>query len=713
MKSKKSQLWGFTGLFFLLVFLSVLLNLFHLSGLQELQQQEFSFFDYAQRRSHDASSKLSEGRIVIVGIQDEDLQNLPLTIPDDKTLAELLEKIRGQHPTAIGLDIIRDEPVGEGKGKLEEIFRTTPNLYGVGKFTGIPGDPYFQKIAPPPILFELGRVGDASIMVDDDGVVRRGNLFPTTGENAIPSLGLLLAHRYLTESGIREKTAPSGALQLGEVAFPIFEANDGGYVRADAGGYQILMNWYNSPQSWEQVSLGEVLGGNIPSNLFTGKIVLIGYYTTTYKQDIVRNPLSSAEGGKTPRKIFGVEIHANLVDYLLGTVMDGRPVLKAIPEWAESLIISFWIVATGTSVWLLRKIKSPLVLSVMGLSLAGFLSWLFLEINYEIFVRGLWLPAFPVVAIWMAAILSLFYVFREKILAHVEGLDAQIEEKTEELSLKNQKLDQTVSELNSAIATVKLQQEQLIKQEKLAFLGRLTAGFCHQFKNPFYLIKYSFQSVLDTFERLDLDEEDEEVEILKELVRDGQNSIDKLELLFKLILISPSRNNIAWLDAKPNEFVKSVAASAVKFRVLDISSSIQERIEFNFAPELNVKTKVPQQLEIPLYNLVENALDAVLEREKYEGERGFVPEIKITTRKLSREWEITVMDNGGGIAPSVRDKLFEPFVTSKSETEGIGLGLWISQEMMKKYLGGQIAWSVNDGQTIFILIVPFLEPSGA
>ncbi len=685
---KFNFLRGRVGLCLTLTLTVVGINGFRALGLKWVQRWELSAFDHFSQRQ---PQELTNERIAIVGITEGDLKQLQASELDDLTLAQLLERIKEQQPRAIGLALIRDLPVPPGTRLLEQVFRTTPNLFGVGKLTELPGDPYFERIDPPPILQEQARVGDVSVMVDGDGVVRRGNLFPTTGESAIPSLGLLLAHHYLKEAGIVETTAPDGALQWGEVAFPIFEANDGGYVGADAGGYQILMNWYYKPQSFPQVSVTDVLDGSVPDGWFRGRIVLIGYYTPSLKKDLFYTPLSGMERGKTPRQAFGVEVHANLAAYLLGTVLDGRPRLRAIPELGEMVLIGLGVFLSGGLVWALKGLKAPLALITAGFGLAAGISLLWFEAYYYLFLLGWWLPVVPAVAgIWLGALLSLLYILRERNLEYIEGLEGQVRQRTEALE--------------AALTELKVKQEQLIEREKLAFLGRLTAGFCHQFKNPLYLLKHGFATVI---EGLGADEPGggENFPLIAQLLRDLQEPLDKLELLFKLILIPPSQKKVAWLEAAPNELVNSIVESAVKFRVSGSRQSILSQIERQWDPHLQEPRKVPQQLEIPLFNVIENALDAVLTREKEDPD--FRPEIQISTHVGDGSWEVAVADNGGGILPGMADKLFEPFTTSKAETEGIGLGLYISREVIER-IGGQISVETEaDKGSKFTLTVPF------
>ncbi len=680
----KIKVRGWQGLLLFLVIAAAGLTACRYWGLRGWQQAELSVFDRFVSRQ---PPQLPDGRIAIVGITEGDLQSLSSSTPDDRTLAKLLSRIEQQQPRAIGLDVLRDFPVPPGSQQLEEIFQSSPHLFGVGKFTGMAGDRFFEPLAPPPILAAKGQVGDVSVMVDADGTVRRGNFFPSTGEKAIPSLGLILASVYLRQEGILDQKAHNGDLKLGKVAFPFFEPNDGGYIGADASGYQVLMNWYAPPQGFDQVSVSDVLSGKVPSHFFQDKIVLIGYYTTSEKKDLFYTPLSNLEKGKTPRKAFGVEIHANLAQYVLKTVLDGYPLLKGIPESIEVIWTGSWMILSGLLVWLFRRTKAPALLILMGLGSGIMLSFVCYEIHFYLFKSGWWLPIFSsVVAVGVGSQLSLLYLFREKNLDYIENLEAKVRERTDSLE--------------KALATIKANQQQLIEQEKLAFLGRLTAGFCHQFKNPLYQLKYGFSTVIQIVELAKNEWTEAEREMVVNLLTNLQEPIEKLELIFKLILISPSQKKVTYIEASPNEFVESVAASVLRYHT---NHTLSSQVEKKFASELSNSQRIPQQLEIPLFNILENALDAVSQRQKRES--NFQPQIFLETSLKEGILAISVGDNGGGISPEIEDHLFEPFQTTKTETQGIGLGLFISQEVMER-IGGEIAVSTDEKGSLWVLKVP-------
>lgn len=689
-----------------IIVLIFLLNFIYLFGFQGLKSFEYQFYDYVQNniaKSYQKEKTDAQKRIVIVGINDEDLQEFPSTIPDDNTLAELITKINEQNPAVIGLDIIRDLPVGEGIERLEKVFKETDNLYGIAKFTGIEGDKYFKSFSPSPILSAEGRIGDASVILDQDTIIRRGNLFPVVGDNPQPSFGLVLTQHYLENLGYKSNITNQGYWQFGEVVFPRFQQNDGGYVNADDSGYQILMNWYHPPQCLPIVSLTDVLTDKIDGDFFTDKIVLIGYTTITLKQDIFTTPLRDKYDG-TPKKTFGVEIYGNLIDYFIGTVIDNQPVLSAVPQWLETLIISLLIILTAFLILSIEHLKSPIIFIILGLLIPVILSFTYFYLNYHLFIRGWWLPIFPIGAIIFTGVSSLIYLLGRKINNHINNLEQEIQLKTQDLSHKNEELNDKNQQLKEKIELINLQQKQLINQEKLAFLGRLTAGFCHQFKNPFYITKYNIDLGIKLLESYDLDED---FIRFQQGLKDAQMSMEQLELLSKLILISPTQKKLLFINATPNDFVENIMVSAVRFRSLEKHSSLQNQVLMEKDENLETKTNIPQQLEIAIFNVIDNAIGAILSREARED--NFEGLITVTTINQSDYWEIIVEDNGGGIAPEIKEKLFEPFVTSKPDTDGIGLGLWISQEMMTNYIKGEISVESDHENTIFCLKIPFFS----
>ncbi|MGB6166746.1 MAG: CHASE2 domain-containing protein, partial [Geitlerinemataceae cyanobacterium] len=220
-------------------------------------------------------------RIVIVGIDESDITRLGQWPMSDVGLIQLLEKIKAQKPRGIGLDLFRDLPLEPGHTQLLELYQSTSNLIGIEKVSG-------DTVEPPPILSQRGNVGIADLVIDDDDKVRRGLVSILRDRRLHLSLGAKLALMYLQQEGItlQSDSETAQTVRLGQAVFRRFEPNDGSYVRANSGGYQILLNFRgppclekageNPPCPFRMVSMTEVLDDRISPDLMRDRIVLIG-----------------------------------------------------------------------------------------------------------------------------------------------------------------------------------------------------------------------------------------------------------------------------------------------------------------------------------------------------------------------------------------------------------------------------------------------------
>jgi adenylate cyclase len=334
----------------------------------------------------------ADSRIVIVGISETDIQKAGQWPIPDAVMAQLIEKIKKQQPTVIGLDIYRDLPVEPGSQQLEKVFKTTPNLIGIQKVQGTADS---WKVNPPPILAKQGQVGANNLVLDADGKVRRGLLFLQSIEReTVPSFSLLLALTYLQAQGVEPKNADINPdyLQANQAVFTRFRANDGGYIRSYDQGYQILMNFRNPKQSFPMVSINEILQNRISTDLFRDKIVVIGstaislqdYFQTPYDQSLIT----------APSRTSGVEIHANLTSQIISATLDSRPLMKV---WSDSIEFGWIFMGSvlGTILgWLGRYlphqyIKYSLVFNGINFIITG---TLLIGGSFLIFQSGWWIP---------------------------------------------------------------------------------------------------------------------------------------------------------------------------------------------------------------------------------------------------------------------------------------------------------------------------------
>jgi len=350
-----------------------------------LQFLEWAALDYFMRWR---PAEPTDPRIVIVAIDESDLENIGQWPMSDATLARLLRNIQAQQPRAIGLDLYRNLPVPPGHSELVEVFENTPNLIGIEKVTGKARG---KSVAPPPALSRLDRVGAADLVIDSDGKVRRALLgvrIKESGEEKI-SFAERLALIYLAAEGIYPEVldAQQGKVKLGREIFVPMQPNDGGYVRAQTQGYQILLNSRHLPcrnaekgcAAFPTVSMGDVLDGRLPSDTFRDRVVLIGT-TAPSLQDFFFTSY--------PAAVPGVEIHADITSLLLSAALEGRAPLAVLPEVWEWWWILLWSGAGATLVWKLPRLYwKTSCLAIASLGLVGG--------TYGLFVAGWWLPAIP------------------------------------------------------------------------------------------------------------------------------------------------------------------------------------------------------------------------------------------------------------------------------------------------------------------------------
>lgn len=333
----------------------------------------------------------TDPRVAIVGIDEEDIRQLGQAILPDAVYAEVISKLAQQSPRAIGLDIIRDVPVEPGHAQLESVYRNTPNLVGIRTVLGDSADR--DLIDAAPTLAELGQVGINDGIVDNDNTIRRGLLMVTTPEgDQAPSLALYLALLYLDAEGIGpEPVGDTDFWQLNGAVFRPLEANDGGYVRADARGYQTLINYLGSSELIETVPLRAVLNDELPDNWATDRVILIGSVAESLK-DRFFVPHSS-KMLSLPKSMAGVEIHANLTSQIISAALDGRALIRTWPEPVEILWIFLWALLGATITWLQRNPGKRTLIRQMAL-LVAIASILVLG-AYALLLAGWWVPVMP------------------------------------------------------------------------------------------------------------------------------------------------------------------------------------------------------------------------------------------------------------------------------------------------------------------------------
>jgi len=337
-------------------------------------------------------------RLLVVGVTEADIQRYRLPLPDS-VVADALSRLAQAQPRAIGLDIIRDIPQGEGQAQLLQVLEQNPSIVVVCKVGNRDEIGY-----PPPPGIAKERLGFSNLPPDPSGVLRRGLLGVAppslpgdltqnpcqNPQEPIFSLGFQLARQYLAVEGIPLTLTATDEIQLGGLVLPPLTSTDGGYQRADTSGYPILLQYRSGDRIAEQVTLSDLLNNRVEPEQIRDRIVLMGYVAESAK-DLFTTPYSGSQQDNRP--MAGVVIHAQLVSQLLRTVLDGEPLPWFWPQWAEILWIWGWALLGGTIGVALRH---PLALGAATLGATG----LCLGTGYLAFLQGGWLlVATPVMAL--------------------------------------------------------------------------------------------------------------------------------------------------------------------------------------------------------------------------------------------------------------------------------------------------------------------------
>ncbi|NEP12562.1 MAG: CHASE2 domain-containing protein [Symploca sp. SIO2C1] len=373
----------------------------------------------------------SKSRLVIVTIDEEDISRLERWPMSDATLATVLEKLKQQQPRVIGLGLYRNLPVEPGHQELVKVFTSTLNLIGIQRALSNNNGP---AVDPPPVLREQNQIAASDLVIDTDGKVRRHLLSVRDPDGKINmTLGTKLALAYLEAENIRlQNTDKEGILKLGKARFQPLQENEGGYIRADVGGYQILANFHALREKVPKISMTDVLEDRIPNNLMRGRIVVIGSVAASL-DDNFYTPFTT-----NPNTIWsGIELHADLASQILSAALDGRQLLRGVPEPIEWLSVFLWS-SIGTILgW---KVRSPLWLVVVILATTGSL----MGSAYLFFLRGWWLTVTsPFLAFVSAGLISRgFLLWQELQLSHqaleqyAQTLELKVQERTQELTEK-------------------------------------------------------------------------------------------------------------------------------------------------------------------------------------------------------------------------------------------------------------------------------------
>jgi len=275
-------------------------------------------------------------------------------------------------------------------------------------------------------------------------------------------------------------------------------------------------------------------------------------------------------------------------------------------------------------------------------------------------------------------------------------------------------LEEAKERVEQALGDLKATQSQLIHAEKMASLGELTAGIAHEIQNPLNFVNNFSDVSADLVQELREELQNGEVKEVEAISDDLLQNLEKISHhgnRASNIVKSMLEHSRAGSGEKQVTDINTLADEYLRLayhglRAKDKSFNSDFRME---AKEDLPKVKVtPQDLGRVLLNLINNAFYAVSERRK-QGVAGYKPTVIVSTHKKDEAIEIRVNDNGSGIPDSVKEKIFQPFFTTKPTGQGTGLGLSMSYDIISKGHGGSLSVkSETNVGTDFTINIPIM-----
>jgi two-component system, NtrC family, sensor kinase len=273
-------------------------------------------------------------------------------------------------------------------------------------------------------------------------------------------------------------------------------------------------------------------------------------------------------------------------------------------------------------------------------------------------------------------------------------------------------------ELATSLDELRTAQDRLVQTEKLASLGQLTAGIAHEIKNPLNFV--------NNFAALSAELIDELTDLLKPAALDGNTRKEAGELTQTL---KDNLEKVVQHGKRADSIVKNMLLhsreGSGEHRPADINALLDESLNLAYhgaraeKPQFNITLQrdfdasageielFSQEITRVFLNLIANGFYAVTKRKAEFGNSGYEPRLSATTRNLGNTVEIRIRDNGVGIPAEVKERMFNPFFTTKPAGEGTGLGLSMSHDIIVKQHGGTIDVETEPGQfTEFTIVLP-------
>lgn len=268
------------------------------------------------------------------------------------------------------------------------------------------------------------------------------------------------------------------------------------------------------------------------------------------------------------------------------------------------------------------------------------------------------------------------------------------------------------SEIEQAMSQLQLTQKQLIQSEKMASLGELTAGIAHEIQNPLNFVNNFSEVSMELVDEMELElNNGDKVQALS-IATDIKQNLEKIRHHGKRadgIVKGMLQHSRTGSTVKEPTDINALADEYLRLAYHGLRAkdkSFNAELVTNYNPGLPAINVLPQEIGRVLLNLYTNAFYAVHQRQQTAGE-DYKPTVSVSTAVQDKQVIIAVKDNGMGIPDNVKDKIMQPFFTTKPTGQGTGLGLSLSYDIIVKGHGGKIDVETKENDhTMFIISLP-------
>jgi signal transduction histidine kinase len=280
--------------------------------------------------------------------------------------------------------------------------------------------------------------------------------------------------------------------------------------------------------------------------------------------------------------------------------------------------------------------------------------------------------------------------------------------------LLEEKVTQRTNELQETISNLKSTQSQLIQSEKMASLGELTAGIAHEIQNPLNFVNNFSEVSSELIDEMNEELDKGDIEEAKAISKDVKQNLVKINHHGKRadsIVKGMLQHSRAGGDKKEPTNINKLSDEYLRLAYHGLRAkdkSFNAELVTDFDETLKPVNAVPQDIGRVILNLLTNAFYATQEKQN-SNQEDYKPKVIISTKKKNDKLEITITDNGNGIPDDVRDKIFQPFFTTKPTGKGTGLGLSMSYDIITNGHNGELSVKTKKGElTEFTIQLPLI-----